>query len=304
MSLKHITPALLLLLPLTGIACSSEATDVSAKPQQLRVLATFLPMWVFAANVADDVPGVEVELLLAAETGCPHDYSLSPGELKKIKGADILIANGVVEPFLASINSNYTHLKILRTIEDVRSPLYDGEDHHGHDHMHDSVPNPHTWVSPTYAIKHVRTIANAFKEELPIHKAAFENNADRYISKLRKSENDVKALSGILTERNAITIHNAFVYLFADLGIEVIAVIGQPTTPRKIAGIESLVREDGAVIFSEPQFPKRIHTMIVSDLNVTPYQLDPVASGEQSMTLYEETMRTNLETIRTAMVKP
>ena len=301
MSFKCITPAILL-LPFIAMACSSEAT-VAPPPPKLRVLATFLPMWVFAANVAGDVPEVSVELLLAAETGCPHDYSLSHRERTKIELADILIANGVIEPFLDRLAIDSPGLKILNTIDYTSKKLFEDEDHDDHRHTHDA-PNPHTWVSPTNAIMHVEAIRDTLIKELPSHTAVFQRNADRYIGELRKIETDVIELAGILTKRKAITVHNAFAYIFADLKIEVVAMIGQPTTPQSIVAIESLVREDGAVIFGEPQFPENTFRMIVSDLNVTPYKLDPIASGEQSPTLYERTMRTNLETLRAAMVQP
>jgi ABC-type Zn uptake system ZnuABC Zn-binding protein ZnuA len=61
----------------------------------LRVLTSFLPMYLFTRNVVGDAPGVAVDMMLPSSLGCPHDYSLSPGDMKKIAETDIFIANGL-----------------------------------------------------------------------------------------------------------------------------------------------------------------------------------------------------------------
>jgi ABC-type Zn uptake system ZnuABC Zn-binding protein ZnuA len=50
----------------------------SSHPGDLKVLCSFLPVYVFAQNVVGDTPGVEVELLLSPDLGCPHDMPFVP----------------------------------------------------------------------------------------------------------------------------------------------------------------------------------------------------------------------------------
>ena len=68
-------------------------------PQQgqgsLRVLATTYPIYLLARNVAQAQPHIQVDLLIPAQTGCPHDYALSPGDMKKLAAADVLLLNGL-----------------------------------------------------------------------------------------------------------------------------------------------------------------------------------------------------------------
>ena len=74
-----------------------------AQEADLRVLTSFLPMYLFTRNVVGDAPRVAVEMMLPASLGCPHDYALSPGDMKKIAEADVFIANGVgMEDFLGA----------------------------------------------------------------------------------------------------------------------------------------------------------------------------------------------------------
>ncbi len=77
-------------------------SPVLASPK-LRVVSTFFHLYLFTKNVVGDQSGVLAELLLPASMGCPHDYSLSPGDIKKISRADLVIVNGLrMEEFLAS----------------------------------------------------------------------------------------------------------------------------------------------------------------------------------------------------------
>ena len=76
------------------------ATERSADGQT-RVLVTTFPLWLMARRVAADVPGVAVDLMIPAGSGCPHDYGLTPRDMMLLSGADVLIMNGLgLEAFL------------------------------------------------------------------------------------------------------------------------------------------------------------------------------------------------------------
>jgi zinc transport system substrate-binding protein len=42
---------------------------------QTRVLATTFPVYQIVRNITQNVPDVEVQLMLPAQAGCPHDYA-------------------------------------------------------------------------------------------------------------------------------------------------------------------------------------------------------------------------------------
>ena len=60
--------------------------------EKVRVLTTFLPGYNIAVNVAGDL--ATVENLVAGNVGL-HDYQLQPSELGKLKGADLVLLNGL-----------------------------------------------------------------------------------------------------------------------------------------------------------------------------------------------------------------
>ena len=56
----------------------------SKEAARLRVVCTFLPNYVFARNVVGDTPGVNVRLLVSTDVGCPHNYVVTPADLKAV----------------------------------------------------------------------------------------------------------------------------------------------------------------------------------------------------------------------------
>ena len=100
---------LLLLLPSTG--CNqlnfpppSQAQNASATPAQLKVVATFLPMYWFTKAVARDLAKVEVLVPPGTEV---HEYQATPANVQAIAQADVLVKNGLgLEEFLEGTVKN------------------------------------------------------------------------------------------------------------------------------------------------------------------------------------------------------
>ena len=85
--------ALLALLP--------AATSSWAAAPAVRVLATTYPVYLLTRAVTKNSPEIQVDLLIPAKTGCPHDYALSPGDMRKLSQAHIVVMNGLgMEAFL------------------------------------------------------------------------------------------------------------------------------------------------------------------------------------------------------------
>ena len=65
-------------------------------------------------NVAGGIPGVSVQNFTQPTTGCWHDYSVSPDDMKKLVGADLLVINGAgMESFLTNIIKQYPKMKLV-----------------------------------------------------------------------------------------------------------------------------------------------------------------------------------------------
>jgi zinc transport system substrate-binding protein len=288
-----------------------------ARAESLRVLASFFPMYLFAKNVVGDTSGVTVDAMLPPSLGCPHDYALTPGDMKKIAAADIFIANGLgMEEFLGTPVRQANPGIVLVETADFVTPdrilaAREGGDPArppGGDHGHGDV-NPHTWTSPRNAILQVRGIEKALSEASPRNAAGFRRNADAYVARLEALAREYEDASMQLRGRAVVTYHDILDYLVRDAGLTVVGHIVEEAGEEPSAGdIHRLIRTiretKAAAVFAEPQYATRLAETVGREAGVPVRILDPVATGDPSPTAYEDAMRGNLHTILTVLGAP
>lgn len=281
-----------------ALACGCPARRGDDKRAgEVRVLTTFLPMYIFTANVAKGAPDVKVDVLLGFEMGCPHDYQLKPGDAKKIAESDALVANGGLEQFLGDsakkINPNIKILVSNRAVD----LLPDGE---GGGSM-----NPHTWVSARNAIKQVDAIRDFLIELAPAHRKLFTENAARYNKELEAVWEEVRAKTAGFANKKIVTFHDAFDYFARDAGLEVAGYVeptpGQAPSAGEAAALARRVKAArAAAVFSEPQYPAQVAGIIASEAGLPLVSLDPMSQSSLDnppLDLYRIVMRKNLDTL-------
>lgn len=289
-----LAAALLVLCPAPS---SAGPRGSAADGGPLKILASFLPMYVFAKNVVGDAPGVTVDLMLPASLGCPHDYALTPGDMKKIAEADLFIANGRgMEEFLGipvkKANPGIVVVETAAAVAPIRSrgPGPGGKG---------GEVNPHTWVSPHNAILQVRAVEKALAAARPAQAGTFRRNADAYAARLDALAADFAAAAGRFRNRNIVTFHGVFDYLARDLGLRVVGLIeetpGQEPSAGEIERLVAAIRASrAAAVFDEPQYPERIAAVVAAEAKVPLRTLDPVSTGSPDPGAYEAAMRRNL----------
>ena len=141
------------------IGCNNNSdSNVITDDDTLNIVTSFYPLYISTINITKDIPNVNVTNMTKSQTGCLHDYQLTPQDLKTLENADILVVNGAgMESFLDSIISQYPNLKIINATEgldlledDTHSHDHDEHDHDEHDHDehdHDHEYNAHVWVA-------------------------------------------------------------------------------------------------------------------------------------------------------------
>ncbi len=264
---RVISPILSCCLFLSSLALSLGVFPEAAFARdngKVVILTTFLPMTIFTRNVTKGAKNVEVIPLLANTMGCPHDYSLSPADAKKIVRADVMIANGHIEEFLGGPAKRLNpKMKILITSKDLKvigeeagkkhehdarrapdgkpaprdMPDHDGKhesgirhdrDHDkqsdGHHHHHHAV-NPHTWVAPENAAKQVEAIGAFLAEYDPANKTVYAKNTRSYAARLRALQREMQKGLAPFKGAKIVTFHDAFDYLARSLGLRVVGYI-------------------------------------------------------------------------------
>lgn len=138
---------LLLVLLLTGAGLTQLYVKEETKQQdsELTVVTSFYPMYIAAMNVIGDTPGVDLQNLSEPQTGCLHDYQLTPADMKLLSGADVFIVNGGgIESFLSDVAADYKNLSIVNACEGLNllSEEDEGEEH-AHGDAHEDAAEEH-----------------------------------------------------------------------------------------------------------------------------------------------------------------
>jgi zinc transport system substrate-binding protein len=139
------------------------------------ITASFYPVYIMALNITYGVPGVVLEDLTGPQTGCLHDYQLTPADMRKIYSTSLFIINGAgMESFIDKIIRQVPGLEVIDASAGL--PLI-------RDQKTGTV-NPHVFVSISGAISQVRTIASRLSVLDPVHADLYSRNSAAYIRKL------------------------------------------------------------------------------------------------------------------------
>ena len=153
--------------------CAAALWAAPGFAEGLRVLCTTFPVYQIARNVAEGRVGTVVDLLLPAGMGCPHNYALTPADMRKLARADVLLANGLgLEEFLgaptARANRKLRVVEVAAGIGDLIALEGDGHGHdcgeHGHEHHGHGGWNPHLFASPRMSAKLALNVAGEFSK--------------------------------------------------------------------------------------------------------------------------------------------
>lgn len=277
-------------------------------------LCTTFPIYQITRNVTRGSTAIQVELMLPAQLGCPHDYALTPQDMQKLARANVLIINGLgLEEFLGTpIKKANPGLQILDSSAGIKQVMRytDFEREHdvhetAHGHEHEAGVNPHLFASPRMAAKLPLTIAAGLARIDPAGAILYERNARAYALRLNRLADEFSALGRRLANNRIVTQHGVFDYLARDMGLNVVAVVsahaGQEPSAAQMLGIVRTIRRTRAgAVFTEPQYPARIAQTIAREAGIPAAVLDPAANGPANAgpDYYETVMRRNLATLK------
>ena len=294
--------AMLLAVALLG-ACASAGSEKT-------FVTSFYPMYIFAQNVAKDVPGVQIVNLAGESTGCLHDYQLKTRDMATLEKADALIINGGgMEQFMDKVIAQQPQLAVINASEGIDMLCSEddhGHDHGDHDHAHEAL-NAHVWLDPSLAIRQVQNIADGLAAADGEHAEAYQANAAAYIARIETLRDELAQQLAPLGGSEIVTFHEAFTYFAKAYGLHVAAVIagdsGEEPSTRQIAKLCDLVDSLAVkALFIEPQYPAKTAETIARETGAKLYTLDPVVMGDGSADSYENLMRENARVLQEALL--
>jgi zinc transport system substrate-binding protein len=230
------------------------------------------------------------------QTGCLHDYQLTPDDLKTLEKADIFIVNGAgMESFLDKVIKQQPHLKIVEASQGIKLL----KDDHGEE-------NPHVWVSIPGNIAQVKNIAEQLTVIDKTNAAKYKSNSEEYVEKLVNLNQKMHlALDGV-KNRNIVTFHEAFPYFAQEFKLNIAAVIerepGSEPSPQELKDTIKVIRDSQIkALFAEPQYSMKAAETIARETGAKVYTLDPVVTGDSTLNSYINIMEQNLTTLESAL---
>lgn len=304
-ALKRAVAILLIISVLFLCACSGEKSDETV------IAASFYPVYIFTKNLLDGVDGVSVRCMAENNVGCLHDYKLLASDARLLADSAALVINGAgMESFIEDAYKNNDELLIIdssKGIELICESEEEHEKHEGHSHEgHSHEINSHIWMSVDNALLQVENIAEALCELLPESAEKITLNRDLYSARLKILKAELIKDSFSLRNTPIISFHEAYAYMANELSLDIVEAIesdegGEPTAG-ELAKLTELINEKGVkALFTETYYKGSAANILSFETGVPVYTLNPVTSGDDSLTAYEDIMRENLSILLKAV---
>lgn len=262
------TLAFLGVLAVLSAASALWATPTMPKTGEKNFVASFYPVYIAAKNVVCDVKGIALTNLTGTQTGCVHDYQLTPENAIALDRADAVILNGAeAELFLNDALAARPNLPCIDcSAGNVQLLSSNHEHHHHHEDEHELTEeefheatsdtfnvNSHVWTGPARYAEQVHTLCEGLCLVDPDNAVSYRQNAAAYVEKINRAADGLKSAADTLPTKNVVLFHDSLAYLADELGLTVVASLsvgedsGVPTDELVEAAEE--IREAGDVIF-------------------------------------------------------
>lgn len=204
----------------------SEAASVDTFQGQypIKIVSTIGMIADITGNIAGENARVEA---LMGEGIDPHLYKASPGDITKLRGADLILYNGLhLEGKMADLL-----VKLAR-----QKPTYAVTENIPEDRLREPPElqgqyDPHLWFDVELWMQAAEFVRDLLIQFDPPNADDYRRNAEAYLAQLAELHEYAKTQFATIPEerRLLVTAHDAFGYLGDAYGIEVLAIQGIST---------------------------------------------------------------------------
>lgn len=257
---------------------------------QYTVVTSFYPMYIAALNVVGENDHIRLENLSEPQTGCLHDYQLTPADMQLLSTADAFIINGGgIESFLGEVAEQYPDLTIINASEQV-------------DLIED---NAHAWMNIEAYMTQVKTIEAELSAADPVDTEQFSENADAYLAKLSSLKEQADAVKPLTEGKNIVIFHEAYEYVAEEFGMQVSYVMDldeeRQVSAGEVADVVRTVTDGGVrVILAEELYGKDMGDTVESETDAKVCYLDTLVRGDYDADSYLNAMQQNITLLKEA----
>lgn len=259
--------------------------------QTLTVVTSFYPMYIAALNVIGDTDGVHLQNLSEPQTGCLHDFQLTPEDMKLLSKADVFIINGGgIESFMKDVAKSYPDLTIIEASEGIDLLEDEGEE------------NAHAWMSVATYEEQVNHIAERLAAADEKHASDYQKHADAYVVKLDALKERQQKVAEKIKGQSVILFHEAYDYVADDYGLDVAYVLDldeeRQVSAGEVADVLAAVRDDHVkYILAEELYGKSMGDTVEKETDAKVIYLDALNRGDYDADSYIKGMSANIDLI-------
>jgi zinc transport system substrate-binding protein len=298
--MRKITYFAMVVLAIVLIAGTVAGIYLFNKPgttsnSQLKVLATFYPIYDFAQNVGGDKVNVS---LLVPETVDVHDFEPTPSSIADVSRANVLIYSGAgLEPWIQNVitsagNPNLVQVDTSQGIQLLPVPAEFQKDNR--------TVDPHIWLNPLNAKQQVNNILQGLIKADPADTQYFTQNAQAYEAKLDTLDSQAINATTNTKTKYFVTFHEAFAYFAKQYDVTQLPILGpfedQPT-PSDINNVINTIHQYNLKYVGYESLENlAISQSISSQTNATLINMNPIegltvqekAAGDNYVTLMQK----------------
>ncbi len=308
--------------------------EQSQEDEKLRIVTSFYPVYIAAANIVGDTGSVLLENLSEPQTGCLHDYQLTPQDMILLSKADLFLVNGGgIEGFLEEAGETCPELAVEEIAEGVelleeygsdsiQEIFHESEEMHvqEEDHGH-GAKNAHGWMDTRRYCQMVRNMADVISQADQEHGERYQEYADDYCEKIQELTDRLAALREKLEEKgksagnkenggqssalNVVIFHEAFAYVADELGLNVVYCLNLDEERQVSAGeladlLAAIQEHQVSVILAEETYGRKLGETVESETDCQVYYLDTLVRGQYETDSYLKGAEKNIEILEQA----
>lgn len=291
------------------LSCTSEPASEKEGSRKLKVVCTTGMLGDMVENLGGEL--VEVEALMGAGVD-PHLYKATPGDLKRLREADVIIYNGwhLEGKMVEVLEKMESRKPVFAAAEQLPSEvlLQIGDDQNARD--------PHVWFDVAMW-KECATIVSAFLVEQDVeNKGAYQEQLAIYTDSLSSLNAWVEKEIAQIPEKQRvlITAHDAFSYFGKAYAIEVRGLQGISTVAefgiRDVSDMVNFITDRGIkAVFVESSIPQKSLEAVVNGCAEKGHRVsiggtlfsDAMGESETPEGTYIGMVRSNVNTIVKAL---
>ncbi|MBF0499022.1 MAG: zinc ABC transporter substrate-binding protein [Candidatus Riflebacteria bacterium] len=245
------------------------------------ILCSVFPIFALAREIASG-SHLSIDLLLPADLGCPHHYALTPGDFSRLSKARVLVMSGLgFEPFVGRLTQDAASLPRIVCASGL--PTIVSADEPGE-------INAHVFTTPAGIISMGNNLAVQLATIDPTGTDLYKKNAANLGDQLAPL---VKAFSELAAQTASLPViltHDSLDYLARDLGLRVIARLGEDSSGetselsvKRLTELVNLIRRERPLaILIDGTAISPISATLIRETGIYSINLPLLTTGEEN----------------------